>query len=181
MVLARCTVSSVSLFHAALPRPTRSEGSYFLLITPSQQLSPKATPCVIFRMVRSNLSGGFDDVDLPLSRLEYACSCGTCSMPHLSLCCRYSDQQSHQSTPDKLKSASCAEYTGYPADKCSVAPRQIHICPRHSQLSVIAHAIAWVCTFSPCCCVIPSSPPFFFPTSLSTLLPGCQHGQDQDN
>ena len=26
-----------------------------------------------------------------------------------------------------------------------VAPRQIHICPRHSQLSVIAHAIACDC------------------------------------
>ena len=28
-----------------------------------------------------------------------------------------------------------------------VARRRIHICPRHSQLSVIAHAITWVCTF----------------------------------
>ena len=33
--------------------------------------------------------------------------------------CRYPDQQSHQSIPDELESASCAEYPDYPADICS--------------------------------------------------------------
>lgn len=37
----------------------------------------------------------------------------------------------------------------YPAGNRIVpdAPRQTHICPRHSQLSVTAHAIAWVLLF----------------------------------
>ena len=64
-----------------------------------------------------------------------------------------------------------------------VAPRQIHICPRHSQLSVIAHAIAWVhfvslflrdyLHFS----LLPSLPPR--PICLSPIA--VKNGQDQDH
>lgn len=66
-----------------------------------------------------------------------------------------------------------------------VAPRQIHISPRHSQLSVIAHAIfAWVYSSSSSCVIAtsPHSPsPFCQPDHLSTLLPSSQNGQDQDH
>ena len=62
-------------------------------------------------------------------------------------CCRYSPQRGRQSTPDELRGASCAEYPSMLNRIVPDAPRQIHICPRHSQLSVIAHAIAWVLLF----------------------------------
>ena len=98
-----------------------------------------------------------------------------CSMPHLSFCCRYSHQPGRHS-PDELKSARCAEFSWYPADNSSSSAEACH-----SQLFVIAHAIAWVFFFS----LFFRDYLFFsrfFPLSFSSPPdPSTQNGQDQDH
>ena len=83
--------------------------------------------------------------------------------------------------PGPIEKRQLCRISRLPAVNCSRSAEANPFCPRHSQLSVIAHAIAWVFTFPPCSCVTPTSFPFSSLDSLFPFLPSRQHGQDQDH